>query len=157
MQELKAALKAALKQAGISAADGRAWKMGPLQKEKGVFVSLRQITGAQGAFQQYLGQDIDGNEVYGAELTVTFALVLLTPKELGAPEAEAFGEEIMNAVLLAVGQLGVQEILCAEAQYDSLRDCFRQEITVQSRIMAYGTETDSGVALSDFRVKALML
>lgn len=157
MQEIKAALKAALKQAGISAADGGAWKMGPLQKENGVFISLRQIKGAQGAFQQYLGMDVNGNEVYGAELTVTFALVLLTPKELGAPEAEAFGEEVMNAVLLAVGQLGIQEILCAEAKYDSLRDCFRQEITVQSRMVAYGTETDGGIALRDFRVKALML
>lgn len=157
MQELKAALKETLKQAGIAVTDGGAWKMGPLQKEKGVFVSLRQITGTQGAFQQYLGMDINGNEVYGAELTVTFALVLLTPKELGAPEAGVFGEEIINAVLLAVGQLGAQEILCAEAQYDSLRDCFRQEITVQSRIMAYGTETDSGIELRDFRVKALVL
>lgn len=157
MQELKTVLKSALKQAGIPVADGGPWEMGAIRKEKGVFVSLRQITGGQGVFQQYLGTDSNGNEVYGSELSVTFALVLLTPKERGAQEAERFGEETINAVLLTVSQLGAQEIQCSEAGYDSLRDCFRQEITVQSRIMAFDTETESGVTLREFRVKALML
>lgn len=157
MQELKRALKSALEQAGIPVAEGGSWKMGTLRTEKGAYVSLRQIIGNGGALGQYLGTDSNGSEVYGAELTVTFALVLLTPKEWGAPEAEAFGEETMNAVLAAMSQLGIQEIQCSEAQYDSLRDCFRQEITVQSRMMAYGNETDHGVALREFRVNAEVL
>lgn len=157
MNSLKTELKECLRQGGIPVEDAGAWQMGKILRESKAYVSLRQITGGQGAFRQYWGTDEQGNEIYGMQLTVKFALVLLTPKSLGAAGAEAFGEETLNTVLTGAGELGAQEILCTEARYDSLRDCFQQEISVESHVMACGTETDSGITLTGFRVKGTVL
>lgn len=157
MTSLKTELKELLQQGGIPVEDGGAWKMGTILRENRAYVSLRQISGMQGAFQQYWGTDEQGSEIYGMQLVVKFALVLLSPKSLGAAGAEAFGEETLNRVLMGAGGLGAQEIHCTEARYDSLRDCFQQEISVESQVMAYGTETDGGIRLSGFRVKGTVL
>lgn len=157
MLRMKHELKTILNGAGIPAEYGGDWKLGKVIRDHGVYISLRQISGTEGALHQYLGTDAQGNELYGMALELKFALVLLSPKEQGISGAEAFGEETMNAVLGAMQQLGAREILCSEAKYDALRDCFRQEITVDSQVMAYGVETNQGICLTEFRVQALVL
>ena len=156
MLELKEKLRQILQDAGISADNSGNWKLGDLLLENHAYISLRQVTAEQGAMYRYLGCDEDGSEIYGMLLTVKFAVVLLTPKAYGGYGAEEFAEEAMNAILMASGQLGARDVVCSEAGYDSLRDCFRQEILVESRVLAYGTETDSGILLTGFRIRAEM-
>lgn len=157
MRSMKEALMRILNQAGIRPEEAGAWAMGSLLEKNKVCLSLRQIVGVPGALFQYLGTGEDGDEIYGMELTVRFGLTLLCPKQQGATGAEDFEEEILNGLMLSLGDLGAREISCSEVQYDSLRDCFRQEITVENRVMAYGTRGETGMELTGFRVKAAVL
>lgn len=154
MLTLKACLKEGLKEAGIKAGDAGDWRLGELIIEKALYISLRQAVAAQGAMQSYLGCDAEGCEVYGMQMEVKSALVLLSPKGDGGYGVEAFAEEVMNVLLSATQRLGIRAICCEEMAFDSLRDCFRQEIVLTQQVMAYGARTDEGIALEEFRVLA---
>lgn len=154
MLDLKETLRKGLADAGISAGNAREWSLGKLVEERGLYISLRQVTAAQGALYHYLGVNSDGDELYGMTMDVIFALVLLSPKSSGGYGAEEFAEETINALMAVPEAMGAREIVCGEAEYDSLRDCFRQEIVVSNRVMAYGTQTDVGTKLEDFHIEA---
>ncbi len=154
MLDLKETLRKGLADAGISAGNAREWSLGKQVTERGLYISLRQVTAEQGALYHYLGANADGDEVYGMTLDVKFALVLLNPKGSGGCGAEEFAEETLNALMAAPDVLGARAISCGEAEYDSLRDCFRQEMVVSSRVMAYGTRTEEKTKLEDFRIEA---
>lgn len=154
MNKLKQMLLAQLAENGVLTEAGKEWRPGKLVEEKGAFLSLRQATAEQGALCRYLGCDAHGAEVYGMRMEIEFALVLLSPKAGGGAGAEEFAEQVFDGLLNASGNLGLREISCGEAGYDSLRDCFRQEIRAKCLVMAYATKTDEGMCLEEFRIQA---
>lgn len=156
MKKLKQLLKQELERAGICTEDAKAWRLGQVITDNRLYISLRKLSAVQGALSGYLGMEANGDEIHGMCLDVQFALVLLTPREYGGYGAEEFVEEIMETLMLLSEHLGVREILCGEAGYDSLRDCFRQEVLVSNQVMAYGTVQDEGVVLEDFRIQPSM-
>ena len=156
MRELKQLLQEELKNAGIAAKAAGQWRLGGLIEENCVFIQLQQASVTQGGMYGYLGQDTQGNEQYGMALNVKFALVLLSPSAAGGEGAEAFAEEVLNTLMASVSVLGIQDMVCAQAEYDSLRDCFKQEIVVSNQVMAYGVKTEAGITLERFCVQAQM-
>ena len=157
MLELKRLLQEELNNANIQARNASDWHMGGPVEEKGAFISLRQAGISPGAMYGYVGLDAEGNERFGMVLDVKFALVLLSPKKDGGIGAETFGEDTANALMVSAGRLGIREMVCNEAAYDKIRDCFRQEIVVFNQVLAYGVKEDTGIRLEQFCIQALVL
>lgn len=112
-------------------------------------------TKTEGGYQ-YLGCSASGAECYGVKLTVEFKLSLLTPKSSGGEGAEAFGEQVMDSLLSELGALALSEISLGQAEYDGVRDCFRQSLQAKTSVFAWGSVEDAYPLLSQFRVDAVL-
>lgn len=150
MNELKRVLAEALENMGLSVEMAEQWKKSTPLKQNKICLKLRGISAEQG--QMYLGTDWQGAECYGRQLKVALSLILLTPREQGAEGVESLGEQVVERLISGIYGIDLREILLEEAKYDSMRDCFRQEVQMNIRAMALGEMEDGGFTLSRFRL-----
>lgn len=155
MNKLKESLMEALRNAGLTVEAGGLWRMGAPVKQEKVCVQLLKTTAEDGAVHRYLGLDEQERELYGMQLKVEFALVMLTPKTGGGEGAEAFSETVMDLLLSGVTDMPILGIWLEEAVYDGVRDCFSQKIRVETMAMACGAVEDGTLRLEDFRITAV--
>lgn len=154
MNKLKSRIAEALSTAGLTVEAGGIWRMAVPVKTEKVCLRILKATAEDGAIYRYLGLNDQGEEQYGMKLTVDFGLVMLTPKSGGGDGAEEYAETVMDLLLTGIGSLKILNISLEEAAYDSVRDCFSQEIRMRIMVLACGTVTDSTVQLEDFRLEA---
>lgn len=154
MVELKKRLLEALRLGGLEGLQGEPWEMTGRVTKPRAALRICRVRAVDAGFQRYLGTDEKGRERYGMHLEVEFALMLLSPKEGGASGAEEYGERVLSTLILSPEGAKTGEILCGEISYDPKRDCFRQEMTLKTGVLAVAVQEDEAMLLAEIRLEA---
>lgn len=155
MNELKEKLLEALRQGGLEGLHGEPWEMASRVASPRAALRICRVRAVDGGFGRYLGTDALGKELYGMQLEVEFGLMLLSPKEEGASGAEEYAEKTLTALILSPEAVPAGEIRCGEIGYDPKRDCFRQELTLTTGVLAVAVQEDETMLLTEIRLKAV--
>lgn len=155
MVKLKEKLLEALRQGGLAGLHGEPWEMAGQVTEPRAALRISRVRAVDGGFGRYLGTDALGRELYGMQLELELALMLLSPKEEGASGAEEYAEKVLTTLILSPVAVAAGEICCGEMGYDPKRDCFRQEMTLKTGALAVAVQEDETMLLTEIRLKTV--
>ena len=157
LEQVKAALSAALERAGIAAqaAFSPGWVRSYSQPV--VAVGLRQGESRGGAMGRYLGQTPDRREVYGLQLELTLSIDLYSPAELGAPGCDS-ALETLHQVMLSGLPAGLKpaELRWEETVWDEDTAMFVRRGSLSCGAYFTAEASEDGVLLTDFILKGVV-
>ena len=155
MIKLKEKLLEALRQGGIAGLQAEPWELAGRVTKPRAALRICRVRAVDAGFGRYLGTDELGRERCGMHLEVELALTLLSPKDGGALGAEEYAEQVLNALILSPEAVPAGEICCGETGYDPKRDCFRQEMTLKTGVLAVAVQEDEAMVLAEIRLEAM--
>lgn len=155
MIKLKEKLLEALWLGGIEGLQAEPWELACRVTSPRTALRICRVRAVDAGFGRYLGTDELGRERCGMHLEVEFSLMLLSPKEEGAGGAETYGERVLSTLILSPEGAKTGEILCGEISYDPKRDCFRQEMTLKTGVLAVAVQEDEAMLLAEIKLEAV--
>ena len=162
LEQVKAALSAALERAGIAAqaAFSPGWVRSYSQPV--VAVGLRQGESRGGALSSYLGQRTDPDtqlcqEVYGMRLELTLSLDIYCPPRDGTAGCDSVLEALHQIILEGLPSgLKPMELKWEEAAWDKDTAMFLRRGSLACSAYFVAAASEDGLLLSDFILKGVV-
>ena len=162
LEQVKAALSAALERAGIAAQAAFSPGWARSYSQPVVAVGLRQGESRGGALSSYLGQRTDPDtqlcqEVYGMRLELTLSMDIYAPPGEGAAGCDSALEGLHRAVLHGLPSgLRPVELRWDEMGWDQETEMFLRRGSLSCSAFFTASRSDDGLPLTDFILKGVV-
>ncbi len=152
MEQLIQAMVRALTQAGVHAVAALPNQVMPRFQSAAVAVSISDADCRSAAVYHYLGL-LDGEELYGRQLTARLRLDVYAPVALGGQGARAEATRVADILLAGIPGVNVGEIHVDACAYDAQCDCFTCSVTAQTSAFVYARVSEDSSEFLDFVLK----
>lgn len=162
LEQVKAALSAALERAGIAAQAAFSPGWARSYSQPVVAVGLRQGESRGGALSSYLGQRTDPDtqlcqEVYGMRLELTLSLDIYCPPGEGAARCDNVLEELHQVMLESLpAGLRPSELKWEETVWDEDTTMFLRRGSLSCSAFFTAAASEDGLWLTDFILKGVV-
>ena len=153
MRELIDAVVTALEQAGISAL--AALPAGELTLSESPRAAVGLSKAARGA-TTYLGQDDQGQELYGSSVQAQLYVQVYGPLALGGAACTETADQVCQTLLEGVQGLTVTDVTLGQCRYDGDADCFLTTVTMNAAGYVYAARDEDAGEFTGFCLKGAL-
>ncbi|MBQ7566133.1 MAG: hypothetical protein IJT18_03355 [Oscillospiraceae bacterium] len=150
MRELVDAVMAALRAAGLTVTEKFPNFEAKRLRQPVVAVSLRALRGEGSGLTDYLGETEDGTARYGKRCEAEFLCRIAAP--IGSSTREPT-ETVCAALLGGVAGMNVRSVTLDEVGFDTVADCYMQDVTLTAGVYLYAEQEDIDAAFEDFKLE----